>query len=418
MAFTTIPGTGATDATQYTGTTGIDALALVNSGAADVRAFQANDGVTWTNFSNVTTGLSIRGGQGNDTLTPGAVATGLLSGSFVNGNKDRDVFGTAALPLDSVANTTLFGGQGNDTILMSQVAGRGLATGSILNGNKNSDTITTNGLAASSVFGGQGIDTLNINGASNGSKVQGDLDGDTITLGAGTLNGTTINGNAGADTITDGGIITASNTSTVFGGAGNDTITINQATVGVILSGDNGNDTVTAGVGTDNLTGGAGTDSLTGATGADVLTGGTGADTFNQLDGVTNSNITATAEGDGGAADGSIDNGDSITVNNADIITDFEIGVDTVRVTGGAAGQVVAAGAAVSNAVNGGVVLVRGDFADGVFTFQATGNDLAQADFSNAGGAAFTITANTAFTVFQGLGAQAALLNANGNFSA
>ncbi|NMO83974.1 hypothetical protein, partial [Prochlorococcus sp. P1344] len=133
MAFTTVPGASASDATSYVGTSGIDSLTL-SAGAASnvfVGSQQANDTITLQGAVERTT-HTIKGGQGNDVVSFGG---GTLTRSFLNGNKDTDTFGSAA-DLGTLSTTTLQGGQGTDSIFI------GSATDSIINGNKQADTIT------------------------------------------------------------------------------------------------------------------------------------------------------------------------------------------------------------------------------------------------------------------------------------
>jgi Ca2+-binding RTX toxin-like protein len=98
---------------------------------------------------------------------------------------------------------------------------------------------------------------------------------------------------------------------TLSGGAGNDTIygyggndTLYAASIG---SNATGNDVLYGGTGNDTLIGSAGDDILDGGTDKDSLTGGTGSDTF------------VLRAGDGGS-----------TVALADVITDFQDGVDVL----------------------------------------------------------------------------------------
>lgn len=67
-------------------------------------------------------------------------------------------------------------------------------------------------------------------------------------------------------------------TSTINGGSGNDRIVATFSSLGVILNGDSGNDSIVGGAGDDCLQGGQGDDTLAGGSGADVLSGGDGAD--------------------------------------------------------------------------------------------------------------------------------------------
>ena len=407
MAFNTIPGAAGTDAaTSYIGTAGVDALVLINqtTGTADVRGQAAGDAITWNSYTNVTVGTSMRGGKGTDTFNPVAAASGNLSGAFINGQKDRDVFG-GVIGLATTANSTLMGGQGADAITFAS----GTVTGSIVNGNKNADVITTVGTQSSSIYGGQGIDQLVVSGANSGSIIRGNLDGDTIQL-AGTFAGTTVNGNAGNDTINDGAAaITAFATSAVNGGGGIDTINLsnNTGAIGLVVSGDNGNDNVTTSTGTDTVNGGAGADTLTAGAGADAIDGGTGADTFTQTNGAV-----AAATGGTALAANLVTEGETVLVA-ADVITNFEAGTDTIDTTVGTAavqaGVGINAGSGlgiIDTTDNGGHFVARGNYVAGTFTFSATGSDLASFTATNGAGAAVAV--GTAFTVLKDQGANVA----------
>ena len=128
------------------------------------------------------------------------------------------------------------------------------------------------------LFGGNGDDLLN--GTAGNDNLSGGNGQDTL------------NGDGGNDTLAggNGGDI-------LNGGDGND-----------LLQGDdsdestNGKDILNGGAGNDILNGGNGKDDLTGGTGNDILTGGSGSDTF------------IFAAGDG-----------------TDIITDFNVGLDYIR---------------------------------------------------------------------------------------
>jgi Ca2+-binding RTX toxin-like protein len=265
LAFTTIQGSGANDATSFVGSSGVDIILLQNQeGAAYVGAQASADSVTVQNFTGLNSGFTIKGGQGADTLNNNN--TNLLS-SLVNGNKDND-----SLTYAAVTSTTLFGGQGDDALVVNTL------TSSVLNGNKNVDTITVTTSSGSSIFGGQGGDTLNLTTVGS-SVVQGDKDNDELNL-EGIISGSTLNGNQGNDTININAGVTAFTTSTIYGGAGNDTLAGEGAGAALVLSGDLGNDSVTSGASADTLLGGGGTDTLTGNAGSDSLTGGTEADQF------------------------------------------------------------------------------------------------------------------------------------------
>lgn len=103
-----------------------------------------------------------------------------------------------------------------------------------------------------------------------------------------------IKGKAGRDTLYGG-----AGDDMVFGGARRD-----------VLQGGTGNDTLDGGTQNDILKGQAGNDTLIGGKGKDTMTGGSGADTF----------VFRVAS-------------DSATNSNADVITDFEVGLDHLDLT-------------------------------------------------------------------------------------
>lgn len=154
-----------------------------------------------------------------------------------------------------------------------------------------------------------------------------------------------------------------------------------------------------------------GTYTITGAAGADQMDGGAGADEFVQTAGATAAGTAATI-----AAPGDLTDGDTITVAGADIITNFTGGTDVMNTTDGTAAVVVVSGSAYDNTVNGGNVIVRGDFAGGVFTIDtAVGADAMFMDLTAAISNANPNGSGTAVTVFAGQGANIAAI-ATGNW--
>ena len=105
-----------------------------------------------------------------------------------------------------------------------------------------------------------------------------------------------VNGTAGNDTIVlsgSGGILTVSengdslffdlaavHTISAAGGPGADVIRLVEITIGALLRGNGGDDTITGGVGPDTINGGVANDSLVGGQGGDVILGGAGNDTM------------------------------------------------------------------------------------------------------------------------------------------
>ena len=384
MAFTTIQGSGANDATSFVGSAGVDAVNITNIDSKVFAGAQASaDNITLTNFKALVTEYTLKGGQGTDTLTLGAVQ---LNTSFVNANSNNDTvtFGNAT-------TSTVHGGQGNDTF----TAGAGTSvTSGIVNGNRGNDTLTLIGAQAASAYGGRGADTITTGGAVNQTTISGNLDGDNINIGAFSAAGSTINGNGGNDNIT-----TAATTSlgaSYFGGAGNDTITGATATgTGVSLFGDVGNDTIAGSALADAINGGVGNDTIQGNALADTLAGGGGGDRFNQAAGATAA-FSVTSSGAAVLA-----NGDAFTVA-ADVISDF--GTDDQIATGvGAGARTVAA---VGTALAAANFTIRGDYAaaTGVFTTNITG-----------GADTLVITGTAAdFRILASLGTNATVLTGNG----
>jgi len=294
LAFTTISGASASDATTFFGTDGVDNLTLVNASNYIVYSAQDDDTVTIAAaLDGNTSGASVNGGAGDDALN---LNVGILSNSSINGNTGDDVINTL-----QAINSTINGGQDTDTITIA--GGSGFYT----NGNKGTDTITlnTNNITAATVRGGQGGDVININ------------------AGANTVSGSVFYGDLGNDIIQTTGITGGWNNSTVYGGNGDDSILLAAGGTDedLVVSGDDGNDTLTTGTGDDEILGGDGADNITGNGGDDTMTGGAGVNTFNQATNGDSTAYTATSRAGAYAA------GDTITFGNGvDVITDFAAG--------------------------------------------------------------------------------------------
>ena len=211
------------------------------------------------------------------------------------------------------------------------------------------DDLISGGAGDDSLSGGAGKDTI---AASAGDdSVAGDAGDDSI--GGGTGNDT-IDGGDGNDTIgggrDDDTLSGGAGDDAVFGGQGNDT-----------LLGNDGNDTMGGGFGTDSLLGGLGDDSLGGGTGADTLVGGAGNDSIGGGEG--DDSISGGIGDDflaGGGRNDTVDGGEGADVLNGgagndvltggagadvfvfnalvageqDVITDFEDGIDLIRMRG------------------------------------------------------------------------------------
>ena len=269
MTFTTVAGTGGSP-DSFFGTQGIDTISLNTlANGAWLGARQADDVIT---IAAPASRYTLNAGAGNDTITCQAAST--ISDSRVFGDAGGDTINIAA-----VSNSTVSGGQGIDSISTA-----GLVSSALINGNQGEDQININaGATNSSIFGGIDDDTITITTQLVNSVVQANEGGDTITIATGTsLQGSTVNGNAGNDTITVNAIAAFTN-STLFGGHGNDSINANNATVGVLVSGDAGNDDIVGGTGNDTLIGGTGNDSLFGGLGIDSYQVDAGVDSVGEV---------------------------------------------------------------------------------------------------------------------------------------
>ncbi len=211
----------------------------------------ANDGET-NEKDNVKTDVEVLvGGQGNDTLTGGAVAAKLLGcggdDTITGSSVDDELSG-------GPGNDTVNGGSGNDTFLESGdeplcfSAVRGV-------------TVSMRGLGTDVLNGGPGLeDRLDLTARSAPLTITLCVDAAAAT-GAGTCGNPRNDGEAGeADTVL--------NTEIVEGGQGNDTIT--GASADEWISGNGGDDVLSGGGGNDHLDGNAGINTLTGGSGADI----------------------------------------------------------------------------------------------------------------------------------------------------
>ena len=186
------------------------------------------------------------GGDGNDTLLLG------YKGGLAQGNQGNDT-------LQSNGVCTLYGGQGDDSL-------HALATDhSFLQGNKGNDDLF--GFDSCTLLGGQGNDTLQGSGYLDGNL------GDDNIRGSGRLLG-----EDGADTISASTSV-RSQSDTIDGGAGDDSIT-SAHNFDALISGGDGNDTIiVTDAGFDTIDGGAGNDFMKAAA-YTVFSGGDGADTI------------------------------------------------------------------------------------------------------------------------------------------
>ncbi|KMK67516.1 calcium-binding protein [Puniceibacterium sp. IMCC21224] len=224
------------------------------------------------------------GGDGDDTITAGD-GDAILAGE---GGNDSIVGGGGNDRLSgSDGNDTVEGFGGNDNI-------GGGPGDDVLTGNSGNDTLG-GGLGDDSVHGGYGNDVMA--GGPGDDLMSGEKGDDTMgaSFGDDTVYGSwgrdSLGGGTGSDLL-DGG----RHDDAIGGGEGNDTV----------LGGD-GDDFLAGGGRHDSVDGGNGLDTINGGSGNDTLTGGTGADMF-----VFN----------------------SMNTGEADLVTDFEDGLDRIRLGG------------------------------------------------------------------------------------
>ena len=318
---------------------------------------------------------TILGLAGNDTIL-----SSTLGGSAVEGNDDNDFL------VSRGPNDTMFGGAGNDslralnagsrlvgddgrdtltadlTATLYGAAGRdsvlAIAGGNVLFGNQDQDTILGGLQGNDSIYGGKDGDLIGFfdatgqsnlgfdvnlsgNGANNGNNfVAGNLGPDTI-VGIG--NGDSLYGGQDDDSVTGIG----SNTY-IAGDVGDDIVTVvNPVTTIVIpgqaaqsasvpvtqvtLTGGEGNDLITGGVGrfrqgNNLLEGGTGNDTISGFAFEDSLVGGGGDDliTTGALNVTTTEGISSQLAGVVGSS--TLDGGDGNDTINAAYETDFIVG--------------------------------------------------------------------------------------------
>ncbi len=199
-------------------------------------------------------GVTLQGGDGNDTLT-GATSADTLQGG--PGNDTVNGLGGDDQLTGGAGDDTLVGGDGDDSL--SGGSGR-----DSVQGGAGDDTIPDAGADTDpdSFSGGAGTDLIDYSDAAVGVTVT--LDGLANDGGAGEAD------NVGAD-IED-----------VTGTAKADTIT-GSASANE-LNGGSGNDTLSGGAGSDGLNGARGNDTLDGGPGIDALAGGPGNDTLRARD--------------------------------------------------------------------------------------------------------------------------------------
>ena len=241
----------------------------------------------------------VRGGDGDDHLTTGGGddwVDGRAGNDHLNGGDGNDallgrsgddhIFGGTGN--DNIAahtgDDTVYGGHGNDSL--------GGSFGDDLMYGGDGDDVIGSGAQNDLIDAGNGHDVAS--GGWGVDQVFGGAGGDTL---AGSYGNDTVRGGAGDDNIGGG-----TGTDYMYGGDGDDLIGAGHDDDFVF--GGNGHDFLGGGAGHDALFGGAGDDKINPGDGSDTITGGAGADTYVF---------------------------DAFTTGEIDVITDFELGIDTIR---------------------------------------------------------------------------------------
>jgi Ca2+-binding RTX toxin-like protein len=286
------------------GEDGIDTAVLAVN-RADTRVSAINNGIQIISAEGTDFFTSVEFFQFNDTLIS---ADDLINGAGIPGELIVGTDGDDSL-IGTVNDDTLAGGAGNDNI-DSGGGGNNRISGSdgndTLFGGPGDDSIG-GGLGNDTIFGNDGNDTL---GAGVGNDfVSGGNGNDVVAGGAGD---DTLEGGEGNDSMSG-----SFGNDLIFGNGGNDDI-----------GGGSGRDTIDAGDGDDRVGGGEGDDSIDGGAGHDFLAGGGRNDT---IDGGTgNDTINGGAGNDvmTGGAGADVFVFSSFFDGEADVITDFEDGID------------------------------------------------------------------------------------------
>jgi Ca2+-binding RTX toxin-like protein len=301
MGNDTLHGGGGTNALY--GEDGNDII--VSTGVRDAIDGGAGDDVVYIGSATSAPllGGSVQGGAGFDTLYLHASFDQLSFPANFSGFEAINGFdgglptltgsaGDDFLSLASMSTPTnnftinIFAGAGNDTIIGS--AGTDIITGEF--GNDNID----GGLGNDILYGNQDNDV--VSGGAGDDQIYGGQNDDILYGNAGN---DVLNGNLGEDYL-----IGNEGQDVLYGNEGND-----------ILEGNQGNDVLYGGKDQDTLYGGQGDDMLYGNLGDDVLQGGLGRDTLTGGDGADTFKFVTVNDS---------------PVSTADIITDFQVGIDKI----------------------------------------------------------------------------------------
>jgi subtilisin family serine protease len=351
----------------------------------------------------------LSGGGGNDTLRGGLGNDELIGGAGTADKADYSMSSTGVVASLGTASST---GEGTDTF----------ATIEGLIGSNSLDTLTGDG----------GPNTLN--GFGHNDTLDGGNGNDTLLGGPGN---DSLNGAAGVDTADYTQSATAVNVSLATGsasGQGTDTLTalenVTGSSVGDVLAGNDGPNTLIGYGGNDQLNGNGGNDLLRGVGGDDAYNGGTGNDTgdWSGAFGIFVSLATNMANGEGLDSISSVENVvgsprlDNIVGNDVPNIISPGEGNDIVD---GRGGNDTIRGRAGDDQLNGGLGLDVLDYTQspaGVVADLAAGTATGEGsdtltNFEHISGSPFadTFTGNDLVNVLVGNGGSDQLNGGKGN---
>jgi len=338
--------------------------------AADLAVGSSAGGADLT-LSNVS-GASLA----NLTATAGTLAvatTGFTGAVRTTGFNDTVRATTAQLDAFGGNQSTITGGNGVDTLVLSGGGQATVAELSLVTGFESIQLVATTVTGGTTTAFDILVDDANV--TDNGVL---EITAATLTTVAVSIDASAVAGVVGPPAITRSVNITGSGFATtgdtLIGGAGNDTI-----------SGGAGNDTITGGAGNDVLTGGDGDDTFNIAAGAgtDVITGGAGNDVL-ALTGSIGTSATSLSSVDLGAG-----------VNRVTLATGISLANSTISATGGVYGITLDTGgnASMTQAQFSGAFEVVGAGAN-VLTFTTNGTVNVSASTVEA----FVLTSGTATT--------------------
>ena len=259
---------------------------------------------------------TLDGGDGEDELRGGAATDTLKGGEGADTLAGEG--GTDTLTGDA-GTDTLLGGAGHDTVFGGPDADR-------IEGGSGDDRLEAEG-GSDAVFGHDGADT--VDGGDGNDELQGNGGFDLVLGGAGF---DTLHGGDGNDTLVGG-----TDADSLYGQGGHDELVGGDADDR--LEGGSGGDTLTGGDGNDRLLGQSGADTLDGGVGNDILFGNADNDTLrggngaDRIEGGTGDDLL-----DADLADLDRDQFVFAAGSGNDTVENFELGTDTLTLTGGLTG--------------------------------------------------------------------------------